>query len=245
MAVLILWLWLPPGLPAGTLDTFEKDVTSPKKTSGAAYSDPDDDDSFADFVVDVFVHVLSEGGSASWQRTAVSADSLDTPWADLKPRQTGERFIPLLRLEGSYQVIKSDVDAWDMAGTVGYGCFGVFYGRTAFRETDPDDTLTLTRVYGLYRMTLGSGAEVDLGLGQVTLEGDSLTTRMAFTLPVLVSLSESVGLEIRPAWMEGLSEYDLALLFGKRYASLRLGYRWTLGPSESLGGPHAGLAIHF
>ena len=57
------------------------------------------------------------------------------------------------------------------------------------------------------------------------------------------------GLELRPAWADingnTIADYELGVVLGPGYVSLRAGYRWTLSPGEALQGPYAGLSLHF
>jgi hypothetical protein len=245
---------------AGKLDDFEESAT---KKSACDSKDPDcdkghkdrrddkDDDGedgdrgVAEFLAELFVNVFAVGGMTSWKRVqAVDPD----PWlSSIGPRQLGEVTIPFLRLDAVYQNIESDVDAMDYRAEVGYGPLAVHYNLTHLDEYDPDDTLVLHRLYGIYRMSFGSRFEWDIGAGILTIDGDDRNTGYSFTMPLLAKFNGWLGAEFRPAWSvvndNNINEYDLSLLLGKRYAGVKVGYRWISAGAESLNGPYAGLSL--
>ena len=51
-----------------------------------------------------------------------------------------------------------------------------------------------------------------------------------------------MGIEIRPAWAENVTDVDVALLLTLGPSSLKAGYRWIEHPHESLNGPYAGVS---
>jgi hypothetical protein len=85
--------------------------------------------------------------------------------ADLPSRQLGEPLIPFVRADIGYQWVDADTGATDVRAEAGYGPLAAHYNFTRYHERTPDDRLDLVRILGLYRMSLGSQVEVDLGLG--------------------------------------------------------------------------------
>lgn len=197
---------------------------------------------------DMFFYGMAYGGVSSWARVnrmPIYPD--DGEYAEgLTPvsREAGEAVIPFVRLDVTYQAVRSEVDALDYSIDGGYGPVGLRFNRVHFRERHPDDTMDLTQVYGLYRMSLGRSFEVDLGLGGFSVRGED-NDRFAFTMPVLYHPSKHFGFEFRPAWAGNISEYDAGVLLGARFVSLKCGYRWLSGPSLTLSGPYAGLSLRF
>lgn len=184
------------------------------------------------------------GGIASWScMDPLNADLIDMP--GMAPRDYGDSLLPLVRVDADYQWVEGDVAA--VCGRIegGYGPFAFQYKRTQFDEEEPDDELTLEQWHVLYRMSLGGGFEVDLGIGRLTLEGDSTLEELSFTVPVLFHPVPGCGLEFRPAWSDSLTEHSLGLILGTRFGSLTAGYRWLRNETDSLEGPYAGLSFHF
>ena len=230
------------GPQEGKLDAFEADAVA---RSGHHYADETSGSGscLADVVADIFGDLMGVtmmyGGVCSWERVA-GEESVDV---DLAPRAAGEPLIPFARIDVSGQAVESDVSALDVRAEGGYGPVGIHYNLTRFREDDPADEMDLTRVFALYRMSFGSRVEADLGLGSLTLDGEDTTTRLACSLAVLVCPNEHWGMEFRPAWANGVSDYDLAVMWTWPYASLKAGYRWIDSPDESLDGPYVGLSL--
>lgn len=182
------------------------------------------------------------GGVSSFGR--VNRAYLDNGFPEEYLRVPGEVLIPFVRFDATYQMVKSDVDSFDFAVDGGYGPAGIRFDRTRYREKNPNDTMDLTQVYGLYRMSFGDNVEIDLGFGGVSIKGGD-SGRFSFTMPVLIRPGDYLGVELRPVWAGDISEYDVGLLLGGRYVSLRTGYRWLSGPTQTLDGPYAGLSVHF
>ena len=240
---LAVWLFAAIGVRAGTLDDFQKDVNSPPNPAGHH-----SDESGGNFLFELFEQMFAQGfvygGNTSWVR--VGADLGEAADFDVKSRELGDVLIPFLRADATYQALRSDVAAFDVAADAGYGPFAVRFDQTRYWEDDPRDTLDLTRVYGLYRMSFGPAVEIDLGLGALTISGDEGSNdRFSFTTPILVHPNRYVGVEFRPAWAANVEDYDLALMAGPGFVSVKAGYRWVRSPHESLDGPYVGISVHF
>ncbi len=234
-------LLLPTGpARAGALASFEAGAVS---GSGGHGGDWGYDPFLMDLVARICVEGVFYGGACSWFRTFPDAgDYMDLP---VEPRAYGEALIPIVRVDSSYHWIESDVHAVEIAAELGYGPFAAQFTQTRFEEQEPDDTMILTRWHGLYRMSFGAGVEIDMGFGSLILDGNDQTGRFSFTLPILYHPLPGTGIEFRPAWSENVEEYDLALLAGWNFISLKAGYRWLRSPGRSLNGPYAGLSVHF
>ena len=164
-------------------------------------------------------------------------------------RKNGELTIPFLRLDAVYQNIESDVEAMDYRGEIGYGPVAAHYNLTQLEEDDPDDTLDLHRVYLMYRMMFGSRFELDMGAGALIIDGNDTNSGFSYTMPLNAKFNDWLGAEFRPTWSKvndnDVDEYDLSVLLGKKYANLKVGYRWIKANDESLNGPYAGISVRF
>ena len=111
------------------------------------------------------------------------------------------------------------------------------------------DELEMLQYYGLYRMSINDQVEVDIGIGGIDLSGNESNNGFSTTLPVRYHPSDHYGFEFRPAWsnIKGNSiwDFDLTVLAGWRYASIRAGYRWGHSPNASLNGPEIGISLRW
>jgi hypothetical protein len=230
---------------AGTLDAFEKDAKPERERERSRRREKRNsciDDTLGEIIFQVIGSGMLYGGVASWARVASDDDCYDL---DCIPREMGEPLIPFARFDFSYQDVESDVDANDYRFEGGLGPVGFQFNQTHYKEELSEDSLDLIRLHGLYRMSFGTMVEVDLGLGALTIDGNDRDTRFSLTLPVRIYPYDWLGVEVRPAWADGVTDWDVALLLSAPYASLKAGYRWVSSPSESLNGPYVGLAVHF
>lgn len=188
------------------------------------------------------------GGSNSWYRVNPPTDTRSEVNGSA-PRQPGDPLIPFVRLDGSYQYLDSDVDAWDYRIQVGYGPIALEYGNSRYHEKAPEDYMNVRRAAVLYRMSASHLLEIDIGLGAVELDGNSKHRAFCFSLPVLFYPKEYLGVEFRPYWahLNGsrFNEYDVAACATLYGLGLKAGYRWLVTPNSSLHGPYTGLIFRF
>jgi len=234
----------PAAAPAqGKLDAFEKDANTPAARAHHRNAGGHGRDCLTDalggLVTDAVEFTLLAGGVGSWERVTAVGPADD----GLAPRQLGEPLIPFARLDTSYQDIRSGGDAFDLRAEGGFGPAALQFDFTRYREHAPADRLDLTRLVAAYRMSFGSSIEADLGAGALWLDGEQTSSRFLFACAVLVHPVAWWGVELRPAWADGVSDYDVAALLTWRYTSLKAGYRWVASPHESLAGPYAGLVV--
>jgi hypothetical protein len=235
----------------GKLDAFESDARSrdvrrsenrEHHGSSRKHEDPFGDclsDACAGVLSDCFEIALLYGGACSWERAA-HAEPSDS---EIVPRELGEPLIPFARVDLAYQNVASDVDAADVRAEGGFGPVGIQGRFTRYWEQTPETILDLGAVFGAYRMSFGAHVEADLGLGVLTMNGEDTTARFSVALPVLVHPGKHWGVEFRPAWASGVSDYDFALLLSCPYTSVKLGYRWLASQHESLDGPYVGVSL--
>lgn len=235
------------------LDAFEKDVT--QQTAPPPKPDADDEhkhhchhadadeqnDSLSEALARAFAQGIGQVGQASLYRANPSLAREH----DVTPRLAGEPLLPMLRLETSMRTVAPDITAVDLRAEIGYGPAAFHYSESRYQETSPKDALVVREYLGLYRMSFTEQFEIDLGYGQLTLDGNRFTTKSVFVTPVLYHDIRHWGLEFRPAWAENFADYDLAASYSPRFATLKVGYRWMLGPTTSLSGPYAGLAVQY
>jgi hypothetical protein len=257
---------------AGTLEDFEKDAVK-KREPGAdskskKKSSTDGADDFADTCINgladdcldalctsgeagraigAFFGGIANGGRYSWDR--INPDGLSSQKDERIVRRQGEALIPFLRLDRMYQEVEADVAAWDYLMIVGYGSLGFQVRSTVYEEKEPADKLRFAEYHALYRMSLGNHVEVDLGAGAMVLKGVQENSGFSVTVPVLIHPSDHYGFEFRPVWSSinenDIQDFDVAFLFGWRYASVKAGYRWVRSPHQSLDGPEMGVSLRW
>jgi hypothetical protein len=190
---------------------------------------------------------IAAGGRLSQER--IEPDSTGAQKDESIVRKSGEALIPFLRVDALHQEIERDVTATDLTVLAGYGPFGVQMRRTVYREEMPDDRLRIAEYHVLYRMSAGRTFEVDLGAGAMVIDGKAENSGFSLTLPLLWHPKDFFGIEFRPLWStineNDIQDYDLSVLLGWRYCSVRAGYRWVRSPNESLDGPQLGASIRW
>jgi len=258
LSLLISISLAPFNAVAGKLDSFEDSVSdAPEKTEsrdntdnhncGADYSRTceDDDDGFLDIVV----QIVAYGGVNSFDRVSQPQPPLTSGYAGndhyKRARAPGEPLIPFFRQDVVYQPYTSGVSTLDYRFEAGYAAFAFAVNRTNYMERDPNDSLTLTRIYGAYRMSFGSSVELDLGAGTFYIEGNDQNSYSYFTMPVLIHPWKMFGFEFRPAWAGNVSDHDMAVLINHRFFSLKLGYRILATHTQSLKGPYFGISARY
>ncbi len=183
------------------------------------------------------------GGVNSWARVAPGWD--EYTGLDVNRKESGEPQLAFMRIDGGYQAVEGDVNAYDYQIELGYGPVGVQYNKTHYYESDTDDKMQLSRLYGLYRMSLFTEFELDLGLGRLTVDGSENNSYWYVTTPVKIHVDSGWGVEFRPGLSDNITEWDLALLKSWQYFSLKAGYRWLSAGDASLDGPYLGFALHY
>jgi len=236
---------------SGALGTFEGEATKGKTTTTPApaaqevKAASDDEPSFFIQLLEVSAVVALFGGIQSWERIQPPATPVDgTP----PVRSRGEPLIPFLRLDVTYQDVKSDVQAVDGRAETGYGPLGVQARWTHYTEDVPQTDLDFTQIHGLYRMSFGRYGEIDLGMGAGILGGDEKHSGFSLALPMTVQPIPQLGFAFRPSWTSiennSITDYDVHLSAGLPYVTVETGYRWLSAGGASLDGPFLGGAIH-
>lgn len=171
--------------------------------------------------------VRGSSGIESWHRVNTSRE-LDTDFSfRIVPRRTGEASLPFFRLDFGYQDMDTSGHAFDYRLEFGYGPFAIQARDTRFDVPGSADEHDFVQLHALYRMSYAALVEIDLGLGALTVDQPEHRQAFSMTIPILIHPSDHYGLEFRPAWSnvssERITDYDLNLLLGARYVSLRIG----------------------
>lgn len=168
---------------------------------------------------------------------------------NVTPRETGAPDLPLLRLDANYQNVQGDTRATDVRIETGYGPLGLQARHTRFREDEPRDTLNLTYLHGLIRVSATPVFGLDLGLGAAWLDGRNRQDGFSATLPVAWRPHPRVEFRFAPAWSSiqdrWIRDHDISAALVVPYGSLRIGYRWVGVNGAMLKGPYAGFSVHF
>ena len=233
---------------AGKLDDFEKDVKKQERRKGKKSDSSSGDfidsclgDAIGDIFIEGVAHLMIAGGAMSMARIDPRPKHSSDEY--FKARKMGEPLIPYLRLDISHREVESDLSAKDYHGEIGYGALAILYKKSHFEEETPADELDIEQKYILYRMSLDSHVEVGFGIGEFIINGNKRQSKASITLPIRIHPSDSWGVELRPAWSDGLNDYDAAILFNRPYVSLKMGYRWVKSTNESLNGPYVGISL--
>ncbi|TNC83624.1 MAG: hypothetical protein CSH37_13475 [Thalassolituus sp.] len=266
----LLFLSFSGVLLAGELDEFESSVES-----GSVSSSQEDDKehtekdhlsrgkkgcgidftcSFLSLVLDTASGFIVYGGQASFYRVGSAwGEDNDDSWLDVSAvnrsvsshRQPGEPLVPFIRFDLDIYTPSSTVSARDLRLETGYGAVAVGYGQSRLRERNPSDSLDISQVYGLYRMSLGSHFEVDFGVGSLKVDGEKNQSYSYVTTPILLHASKNVGVEYRPSLAGNLSSHDLSVQMKIDFASVKVGYKKLSTDTRSLNGPYIGIALYY
>jgi hypothetical protein len=240
---------------AGKLDDFEKDATKKKDDKETKEKkDTSVCDEIFSAVAGFFVEIFVAGDGSSKKAGSSQTDAGVSPTSgpgdeDKEVREKGDPIRPFARVDASYQHMSSRLKAQDYFVELGYDPIALSGRFTHYMETDPDDSMDAIEVFLLYRMEFVKKFEVDLGIGDMLLDGESSHSGISFTVPVKFKPVDYVWLEFRPAIasINGnfMQDYDLSAHVGWRYASVKAGYRWYMSPNETLDGPYLGVSIYY
>lgn len=269
----VVYLSFTEVLLAGELDDFERSIKTGSVTQNSEYDSEQgahkgqageksncskNDLNFScllfHLLLDSAGWLISVGGQTSSQRIGIEpgenqdSQSLDVPVNTYSPsfyRQPGEPLIPFARLDFDVHRPSAALSARNLRLEAGRGAVAAGFDYSRFRETSEDDTLEISRIYGLFRMSFGSYVEADFGIGSMKVEGKNTKSLFYVTTPVLLHASEKVGFEFRPAWASNLFSNDLSLMVKADFASLKLGYKKLSTDTQTLKGPYAGIALYY
>jgi len=249
---------------AGQLDDFEAEATVPSEKPGTHYhkkteqqsyasekyedenTDEDDDWGITDFIVDIVVDSVSYGAELSLAR--VNGPS-EQEFSGIDRRFTGSPDLPFLRVDLGYQSTTTDIEAFDGRIEAGYGPVGLEYRKTLFQESSPDDTLSISYLHGLYRVSGSKDFEFNVGLGSIEIEGNNRNKGTSATLPINIYPNTKLGIRFVPtwSWINGnpINDYDGSAAYIHKYFSFRVGYRRIESSNEVIRGPYAGISFSY
>jgi len=250
--------------PESELERFEETATRLNETvdTGKRHRHPEktssSDDSLADEnydlgneltsgILDVAIYIVKVSGVYSWQRVTVPPAGSRSEKKHITPRKPGEKTIPYVRIDESYSQINSHINAVGQRVEIGYGPFGYETRVSHYDDSDPSASLDIRQHHFLYRMSFGDDTEMDIGIGEYEISGLSRNSGDSFMLGFSVYPGEHLGIELRPTWANvngnGISDHELAINYGERFWSLRVGYHWLAAPDSSLDGPFVGFSL--
>ena len=232
---------------AGQLDDFEDDVVVEKKEDNHTSKKPRcdrtenrDDEGYIHSVSEV----IFEPGPA-FEPTSIGDLSTRSSFSH-KP---GDKITPVFRLDLGYGSIDDNIDFTDIRVEFGIGALGASFKSSRFSEDDDPEALETTQALLLYRMPLMNNFEVDVGVGEYALKGNRNRTDSAFNFSAIWSDSSGLGAEFRYVDTYGdvlnIDDYEFSILYSKENYSLKTGYRWLEGETQSLTGPFAALVYVF
>jgi hypothetical protein len=235
-----------PAAFAGQLDAFEKAAIQRNDRDDSHRFADEDDGWLGQIFWDCTVGLLVVGASASLARIQDDADPADSK---IELRQKGEPTLPFLRADLHYQYVNSHVAALDGRLELGYGPVGLQYRHTHYWERHPSDSLGLSQIHGLFRVSGSRAFAVDLGFGAVILNGKDSNSGASVTLPICYYPWKNFGLRVRPTWsaIKGnvISDYDLSISYSIKFLSVEAGYRFNRVHDQRLDGPYIGLSFHY
>lgn len=255
--ILLLFILSPANGHSGKLDDFEKKASKPSHSTKQSRQHSSDSSCrgifyclFEDFFIEVFFELghlvsyelVSAGYASSMRHTGEVGESR------LRPRMTGEALIPKFRFDSHYQMVDSDINAFDSRFEFGRGPIGIDLRHTRFHETGIDDSLSVTEFFFLYRMSFGNHVGMNFGLGNFKLTGNRQNTSFAFSLPIHWH-EGYMGMEFRPVYtsINGsfVEDYDFRFMLNYKISSFQLGYRSIQVPGDALEGPYLGFSLHW
>lgn len=205
-------------------------------------TDCEDDDDLDDWLS--LFHEI--GGRTSFLRWSDEAGKYG-----LIPRQAGEPMLPMLRFGVDYSQPARHVSRTGFRAEVGFAAFGLEIRQHRYRESRPRDSLDILQAQLLYRMSLGSHVNVNIGAGSFTMSGDYRQSGGMVSLPIVVRLHRDIFAEARFTSMhsgpKGWQETELSLVYSPGWeslwqvAALRFGYRKFSTNTVALEGPWLGL----
>ncbi|MBN2683936.1 MAG: hypothetical protein JXR40_01540 [Pontiellaceae bacterium] len=184
------------------------------------------------------------------------AEGLDEDDFPRLNHELGAPYLSYLRFDYRQQYLDSDLSAEDLLLEAGYK-YGALYGRYTQYEGAADERLDIQQYYGMLRNndfgepSMDGIFSIGIGVGGYSIHGQQRHGGPALTVPIALYPTDWCGIEFRPSWArvseKTISDYDISVSVGKKFAHLRLGYRWlwVQGNSYWLNGPYAGVTFSF
>ena len=213
---------------------------------------PDDEnqepeDEFTSKIFELVVYIVAAPGIYSWQRVTVPPARNTAEEDRIMPRILGDKTIPFVRIDGTYNRVNSHINAVSQRAEIGFGPFGYVIRSIHYDDSDPTASLDIKQYHFLYRMSLEDNAEMDIGFGEYEISGQSRNSGESYTVSLSIYPTEHLGVEFRPTWANvngnDISDHELAISYGERFWSVRAGYHWLKAPDSDLNGPFIGFSL--
>lgn len=267
-------LWALPA-HADSLDGFDQSASQPKtkeKKSTTSSSDSTDttdssgDDNcdtigncIFDFLVIKPVGFLVENlivdplGDAASYATSVTFARVDKNGSyndePVDHRYRGDALLPEFRLDLGDQRIGDHAHAADYALETGYGPFALDARQTFMRQSQPQQSLTVSEYDLMLRVSSERQLEVNLGLGATVLDGLTHSSGPNLKLGVQLQPRPWLGLEASDVLSDvngnTVSDEDASLALKHGHTALRLGFRHQHTHDSGLQGPYLGLSLYY
>ncbi|TBR21222.1 hypothetical protein EPO15_10795 [bacterium] len=236
----LLAFLLASSASAGQLGGFEKALVQPAQAAPAKSSSKGKTVSFGSGELagsdcePFLLCALLQIAAATYEPTAAYAAA----------RPLHMPILPLLRLDGVYQLIPKDIDALSGRVELGRGSFGAAYERILFREKEPRDRMWGWRGEALWRMAVGEGARLDAAIGYMGFQREGSHNGASTGLSFGWYPSRAVGYEVDARW-GSIGDGTATDLRGRLYLgprswgglALRPGYRGIRTGDATLHGP--------
>jgi len=196
------------------------------------------------------------GDDGEYMGSGERAETEEENCAPTLHHELGTPYLPYLRFDYRQQYLDSDLSADDLLLEAGYK-YGALFGRYTRYEDAADECLDIQQYYGMFRFSdLDDPHPVGIfrggiGVGGYSIHGQERHGGPALTVPMALYPTDWCGIEFLPAWAhicdKTISDYDVSLSVGHKFAHLRVGYRWlwVQGSGHWLDGPYAGLTFSF
>lgn len=220
MLPLSLLLLLSSPLAAGQLGGFEGALGKAGESGGSWAAD----------VLEAFLRAAGETAGVT------------TEYARARP--AGMPVVPVVRLDGAYQLIPKDIDALSARLELGVGPVAAAYERIVFREREPRDRLHGWRGEALWRIAAGEGMRLDGAVGFMGFRRERDHSGGSVGLSLGIYPTRTVGYEADARW-GAIGDATVTDLRGRLYFgpkawrgfALRPGYRGIRTGDATLHGP--------
>lgn len=175
----------------------------------------------------------SLGGSGNW---AENYRTLKQEWHPA---------LPTIRVEGAYQSLGSDTNAYNLNLTAGYMGLGVDCDFLHAFEKTPGTQMKFISPHALLRAAPTKWWQIDLALGAKVIRGSRTHSGFEAGLPMYFYIGKHAIIDVKPYYARvGAGDIvDLALGVSGKWKMLgaRAGYRWIDVSGTAMHGPMGGV----
>lgn len=231
-------------LAGGKLDTFEKNVEK-KDTTPPGRCD------YCDGTANSTTSAIANSWWEMLSLFMMSGLNLSMPqgstYGDYHRalKASGSALLPTIKFEGNYQYVVSDINGYDMTGTLGFLMIGADCNIWHLFEKSPTDQLKFISPHVLFRMAPFPFMEIDLALGDKMMIGNNTHQGFEAGFPAYFFFGKYFSWDIKTyvSYIEQKAFWDVSsgLNLRFKYVGLRAGYRMIKIPGDSIHGPQAGM----